>query len=228
MVPPDLAEARCSSRSACTAADKKECRKKERTLMRKWRAEMILRRGGKMKANLTMDKLECGGVATVNRDQWKTEVEEHCKNKYEDSNRDVADALAEVDVLRSLQDSAVEILLEDMVQAKAKLSKDKSNGGCSSTVNEWIKSLPAVMMYWLLIAFNARLKGKTVETMRSWLIMTLVFLNKTQVPKKMKDFRGIGLLDCFSIFYLGCLMSMAERTTRLEHWWLKVVSVAYA
>ena len=79
----------------------------------------------------------------------------------------------------------------------------------------------------MLIAFNARLKGKTVETMRSWLIMSLVFLNKTQVPRKMKDFRGIGLLDCFSKFYVGCLMSVAKRTTRLEHWWLKVVSMAY-
>ena len=129
MVPPDLADAHCSSKIACTAAGKKECRKKERTLTRKWRAEMILRRGGKMNANLTMDKLECGGVAIVNRDLWKTEVEERCKNKYEDSNRDVADALAEVDVLRSLQDSAVEappeILLEDLVQARAKLSKDR-------------------------------------------------------------------------------------------------------
>ena len=113
------------------------------------------------------------------------------------------------------------------MQARAKLSKDKASGGCSSTVDEWIKSLPAVVMYWLLIA-NARLKGETVETMRSWLLMALVFLSKTKVPKNMKEFRGIVLLDCSSTFYVGCLMSAARRTTRLEHWWLKVVSVAYA
>ena len=114
--------------------------------------------------------------------------------------------MAVVDVLRSLQETSgeipPEILLEDLVQARAKLSKDKASGGCSSTVNEWIKSLPVVVMYWLLIAFNTRLKGKTVETMRSWLIMTLVFLNNTKVPNHMKEFRGIGLLDCFKKCYV--------------------------
>ena len=73
MVPPDVAEACCASRSASTAAEKKKCKKEERTLTRKWRAEMILRRGSKAKAILNMDKLECEGVATVDRDQWKTE-----------------------------------------------------------------------------------------------------------------------------------------------------------
>ena len=59
---------------------------------------MILRRGSKAKATLMMDKLECEGVATVDRDQWKAEVEKHCKKKYEDGSRTVADAMAEVDV----------------------------------------------------------------------------------------------------------------------------------
>ena len=78
----------------------------------------------------------------------------------------------------------------------------------------------------MLFAFNARLRGQTVETMKSWLIMTLIFLNKKNVPKNMKEFRGIGLLDCFSKFYVGCLMSVAKRISILENWWL-TVSMAY-
>jgi len=50
---------------------------------------------------------------------------------------------------------------------------------------------------------------------------------QNQGAKEMKDFRGIGLLDCSSKFYVGCLMSVAKKTTRLENWWLKVVSMAY-
>ena len=59
----------------------------------------------------------------------KTEVEKHSRNKYEDGCRTVADAMAEVDVLRSLQESSgefpPEIVLEDLVQARTKLSKTK-------------------------------------------------------------------------------------------------------
>ena len=106
MVPPDVAEARCASRSAATAAEKKKCRKEERALTRKWRAELILRRGPKAKATLKMDKLECEGVATVDRAKWKTEVEKHCRKKYEDESRIVFDAMAEIDVLRSLQETS--------------------------------------------------------------------------------------------------------------------------
>ena len=76
---------------------------------------MILRRGSKAKATLKMDKLECEGVATVNRDQWKTEVENSAR-----INMKMA---AEVDVLRSLQESSgefpPEILVEDLVQEVA-------------------------------------------------------------------------------------------------------------
>ena len=56
-------------------------------------------------------------------------MEKHCKNQYEDGNRTVADAMAEVDALRNLQESSgefpQEILLEDLVQARVKLSKTK-------------------------------------------------------------------------------------------------------
>jgi len=52
---------------------------------------MILRRGSRSnaKATLKIDKFECEGVATVDREKWKTEVEKHCKTKYEDESRTV-------------------------------------------------------------------------------------------------------------------------------------------
>ena len=70
MAPPDIAEARCASRSASTAVEKK-CRKEEsleRTLTRKWRAEMILRRGSKAKTILNWSpkiELDYGIQSTI-------------------------------------------------------------------------------------------------------------------------------------------------------------------
>ena len=110
---------------------------------------------------MRMDKLDCDGVATVDRPKWETEAETHCKIKYEDEDPGVDDATCEVEVLRQLQiqseEPAPDILLEDIIDAKAKLGKYKSSGGSSPTVNEWTKALPAVVLYWLLIVFNARL-----------------------------------------------------------------------
>ena len=47
LLPPDVAEARCASRSALTAAEKMRSRKVERRLTRKWKAETILKSGFK-------------------------------------------------------------------------------------------------------------------------------------------------------------------------------------
>ena len=85
-------------------------------------------------------------------------------------------------------------------------------------MNEWIKALPAVVLYGLLIVFNAGMRGKTVEAMPNWLVMILIFLSKKCVPTAMNHFRGICLLHCLSKFYVSCLMNVAKRTTKLQGW----------
>ena len=170
-------------------------------------------------------------MATVDREKWKTEVEEHCRRKYEDEGRSLPDAMAEIDVLRDLQEKSgeppPEILLEDMVYAKSKLSKDKTSGGSNPRVNEWIKSLPAAVMYWLLVAFNARPKGKTletIETMRSWLITISGIPGQVEGAKDNEGFQRHWFVGLLQQILCG-LPVCGQEDKRLENWWLKVVSM---
>ena len=170
MVPPDVAEARCASRSAVTAAEKKKRRKEERHLTRRWRAEWILRRGSKAKAILRMDKLECNGVVTVYREKWKTEVEGHCRRTYEDENMSLPDALAEVQVLRDFQAKSGEppriFVLRTWSMPNPNCQETKQVEGAARQLMSGSKNLPAVVLRWLLIVFCARLRGQAVETMK--------------------------------------------------------------
>ena len=119
------------------------------------------------------------------------------------------------------------ITLEDIVKARAKLAKSNTNGGKSGTVNEWIVALHMALLFSLLIVFNATKRREIVEILPSWLTLTLIFFNKKTRPTCMKEFRGIGLLDCMSKSFMGCLMMVARKMTHISGWWLHLNSMAY-
>ena len=120
-----------------------------------------------------------------------------------------------------------QIMLKDMVDARARLKTNKSGGGNSLIVNELISALPMTVIFWLMGLFNRRLYGIQCEEVISWMVLVLVFLNKTRRPGAMNELRGISLLDTLSKYYMGCIMCMTKRLTKPRGEWQNINSFAY-
>ena len=88
--------------------------------------------------------------------------------------------------------------MEDVVKARGGLNSGKVSGGGTPLVNEWIKSMPVTLLFWLVDVFNKRMLGQKIEVMQNWLLLILILLRKDPRACKFGDFRGIALLECMS------------------------------
>ena len=120
---------------------------------------------------------------------------------------------------------APRLTLQDVVDARAKLSASGANG-CSGVVGALLKVLPLTFLFVLLQVFQDRFAGVVVEDVKSWSTIVLILLNKIPNPAVFDHFRGISLLDVVSKLYMGCLMRIVARYPAPKSW-SNVCSFAY-
>eukprot|EP00973_Karenia_brevis_P058601 8161771-Karenia_brevis.AAC.1 len=74
-----------ASRRAETQQERRDCRKKERKLQRKWMATRMLHQAARGKTGQhRLQTLICDGVETTDREKWRQELGAHCTSMYHD------------------------------------------------------------------------------------------------------------------------------------------------
>ena len=80
--PAELRAAEHASKAACSKGERKQLRRTEGRLRRKWKAKVALLDTAPRKCDLT--KLECDGVLTEDRESWAKQLRQYCEHKYYD------------------------------------------------------------------------------------------------------------------------------------------------
>ena len=220
--PVDVLDARAASRAAPKGSETlRLCRRHARKVTRKWKAVIALANSSKKKRNQmhVPEFFKVDGVEIHDRTLWPGIVADHCRDKYEDISFTDSDASKLLDDLRTDQKN-IEMLghisppkhFSDVAAARARLNKNKVNGGGSETVAEWIFLLPITVMYLIFKMMRDRYTGETTEVIDSRRNIILTFLEKTAAKSVgMKHFRGICLLDLVAKWYMSCVLLIMER-----------------
>ena len=113
---------------------------------------------------------------------------------------------------------AVEITVDLVLQARAKLSHNKVSAA-DAIVSEMMKALPWEKLCVVAECFQQRFKG-VVQALDSWMTVKLVFLRKPDAePKKgIQGYRAIALTSVMSKWYASCVVMLLERENEPEAW----------
>ena len=113
----------------------------------------------------------------------------------------------------------VEITVDMVLQARAKMSENKVNGPEDVVVSEMIKQLLQEKIYEVPRCFQHRSMGQ-MDAPNSWKIVKLVFLRKLDAaPKKsINSYRAIALTSVMSKWYATCLIQLLEKEKEPEAW----------
>ena len=196
---------------------KKKLQKEARKLKRRYRARVALSSNKRTKGVKHLSRLECNNVVTVDRSKWSEEISNFCAIKF--SGPCTQDELKKVhDKYRWQQREFVKdgipippILIEDVLETKAQMTKGSTNGGKSIVVSELLHFFPLLSSFWFLGVIRGKHIGEEIKSPTSWRHIIMIFLAKVFSPTQCKQFRGISLLDTLSKFFCGVLVTYISR-----------------
>lgn len=176
-------------------------------------AEILRQQTNKVGARSnTARALWCGEELTTNRDKWSQEVYQHCSEKYTDWYVDTRKQEEEINKLRreatdDYEDGTfcTELPFWALLAARAWMKRNTSNGGETEIVAEMILGLTLPLMLLLWRIFLERFRGRGARP-QSWKTLLINFIGKCMLPLRMKDFRGVALMDVVAKLYMSSLM----------------------
>ena len=112
-----------------------------------------------------------------------------------------------------------EVTVDLVLQARARLSKNKVNGPEDAIVSEMIKRLPMDKIYIKTKCFQERFLGR-MESPSSWKVVKLVFLRKMDAAptKGIRSYRAIALTSVMPKWYASCVLLRLEKEKEPEKW----------
>ena len=215
--------------------ERRKANNKARKLTNKWKAKLALGRKKRHKPQTEMKTLHCRATGTdeVDRELWPHEIIAHCEEKYHDP--EIADDVIP-NMVRELRQEQKDLeqlgclpprmTIDCLLWSRSKQSTNRTNGSDSIIVPEMLKLIPITFIYVLLTLFVARYHGDVNEWLPSWAVIVFSFIEKVSRPKRVKDFRGVCLLDCFAKLFMSTLVQMAMKVLLPPQWKL-VANFAY-
>ena len=161
--------------------ERKILRKQARKARADHPVQCCLLPGKKIPKRKPLTELYVNGIFTEDREEWQKELQRHCDEVYvdamesrEEQEERIVQYCMEGNKHFSEDGRIVEITVDVVLQARAKMSENKVNGPDDVIVSEMIKQLPQEKIYEVTRCFQQRFMGK-MEAPNSWKIVKLVF-----------------------------------------------------
>ena len=161
--------------------ERKILRKQARKARADHAVQCCLLPGKRIPKRKALTELYVNGIFTEDREEWQKELQRHCDEVYvdaleskEEQERRIVKYSQDGNMHFSVEGRVVEITVDVVLQAKAKMSENKVNGPDDVIVSEMIKQLPQEKVYEVTRCFQQRFMGK-MDATNSWKIVKLVF-----------------------------------------------------
>ena len=156
---------------------------------------------------------------TEEREESQKELHRHCEEVYTDQGETIEYFKKKGDQQFAMEGRTVQITVDLMVQARAKMSDNKVNGPEDAIASEMINQLPLEKIYTITKCFQQRFMVQ-MESPSSWKIVKLVFLRKLDAePKKgIRSYRAIALSSVMSRWCASCVILRLEKEKEPEIW----------
>ena len=185
-----------------------------------------MERGKKKTKRKPLMELCVDGAFTDNREGSLNELQRPCESVYTDPEETKEVQQKRIEFFKMKGDRhfpedgrEVQISVDLVLQARAKLSNNKVTGPADAIVSEMIKAVPLEKIYMVTKCSQQRFMG-TMEAPDSWKIVQLVFLRKTDAdPRKgIKGYRAIALTSVMSKWYASCIVMLVKREPLPDAW----------
>jgi hypothetical protein len=158
------------------------------------------------------------GRVIHSRSEWKVELINFCRSKYERAPTFPTGIALEEMFQRREEEEAPQIRIPHVLKARAGLKTGKTPGAdCVSA--EMLMLAPITFMYHLALVFQDRLAHSHMDQ-STWRDSFLSLIRKPNAPRipQLQHFRGIMLLSVLQKLYLSVLLQLCLQTAWPKSW----------